>query len=659
VRSIHGPTAAAQPPRRAPGLLCTLALASALAAGLVPPPAWAAGAARPPSATPGATQPQRVALVIGNASYREAPLVNPANDARAIAAVLREAGFTVLLHVDLDQRGLAAAVREFGERLRKGGVGLFYFAGHGMQIKGRNYLVPVGADIQREDEVAYAALDAQAVLDKMESAGNGTNLMILDACRNNPFARSFRSASQGLAPMEAPVGTLVAFATAPGAVASDGTGSNGLYTQHLLSAMRRPGAKVEDVFKQVRAAVRRDSQGKQIPWEATSLEGDLYIVEPPPPPPPPAPPPDPNQALEASLWNLVRDSNDPLELRAFVTRFPQGRYAATARARLAALADRVAAAAPPAPALPAPAVAVAPVPVPVPVPVPAPVAPAGAKPPATVAAAAVPMPQRDEEARHRRTQELLAEFGRRAPGTAAVPQPLPASGRDDAGRDQRTAELLADLRRPASAGPAASLAASPAVAAGGGDRWSMRVIDRWNGQVLRHYTLGVAQVDAAGNRITGSGSVYDALMRPSRVISRDSGETVTYSSPPLRWWEGMQPGQERKQELRITVSQPGGGLVRETFVQARARVAGIETVEVPAGRYEAFRVEMTATQRVERPGQADSHEAWTHTFWYVPELRYYAASELEVRDRAGALVRREREELTSLVLKGGDLRASR
>ncbi|MCZ8111072.1 MAG: caspase domain-containing protein [Betaproteobacteria bacterium] len=657
MRSIHRPTAAAQPLPRAPGLLCTLALAAALAAALVPPPAWAAGAARPPSATPGATQPQRVALVIGNASYREAPLVNPANDARAIAAVLREAGFTVLLHIDLDQRGLAAAVREFGERLRKGGVGLFYFAGHGMQIKGRNYLVPVGADIQREDEVAYAALDAQAVLDKMESAGNGTNLMILDACRNNPFARSFRSASQGLAPMEAPVGTLVAFATAPGAVASDGTGSNGLYTQHLLSAMRRPGAKVEDVFKQVRAAVRRDSQGKQIPWEATSLEGDLYIVEPPPPPPPPAPPPDPNQALEASLWNLVRDSNDPLELRAFVTRFPQGRYAATARARLAALAERVAAAPPPAPVSPVPALA--------PAAAPAPTAPAGARPPAlapataTATAAAVPMTQRDDEARNRRTQELLAEFGRRPPGAAAAPQPLPAAGRDDGSREQRTAELLAELRRPGSAGPAASPPPTPAVAAGGGDRWSMRVIDRWNGQVLRHYTLGVAQVDAAGNRITGSGSVYDALMRPSRIISRDSGETVTYSSPPLRWWDGMQPGQERRQELRITVSQPGGGLVRETFVQARARVAAIETVEVPAGRYEAFRVEMTATQRVERPGQADSHEAWTHTFWYVPELRYYAASELEVRDRAGALLRREREELTSLVLKAGDLRASR
>ncbi len=135
-----------------------------------------------------------------------------------------------------------------------------------MQIKGRNYLIPVSVEIQREDEVAYQALDAQAVLDKMESAGNGTNLLILDACRNNPFARSFRSASPGLAQMDAPVGTLVAFATAPGSVASDGRGQHGLYTDHLLRSMREPGVKVEDVFKRVRAAVRKDSGGKQIPW---------------------------------------------------------------------------------------------------------------------------------------------------------------------------------------------------------------------------------------------------------------------------------------------------------------------------------------------------------------------------------------------------------
>ncbi len=230
----------------------------------------------------------RVALVIGNAAYRDAPLLNPVNDAKAMAAALREAGFDVKLHTDIDQRAMAAALREFGDKLRRSSVGIFYFAGHGMQIKGRNYLVPVNAEIQREDEVAYGTLDAQAVLDKMDSAGNGLNLMILDACRNNPFARSFRSAAQGLAQMDAPVGTLVAFATAPGSVASDGQGQHGLYTQHLLQEMRKPGAKVEEVFKRVRAAVRRDSAGKQVPWEATSLEGDLSFFTSPATAPAPA-----------------------------------------------------------------------------------------------------------------------------------------------------------------------------------------------------------------------------------------------------------------------------------------------------------------------------------------------------------------------------------
>ena len=117
-----------------------------------------------------------------------------------------------------------------------------------MQIRGRNFLIPVRSNIAHEDEVAYAAVDAQSVLDKMESAGSGTNIVILDACRNNPFARSFRSATQGLAQMEAPVGTLVAFATAPGRRAADGQGRNGMYNSHLLAAMKQPGLKVDDVF---------------------------------------------------------------------------------------------------------------------------------------------------------------------------------------------------------------------------------------------------------------------------------------------------------------------------------------------------------------------------------------------------------------------------
>lgn len=315
-----------------------------------------------PAATSVATASQRVALVIGNGAYRDAPLNNPSNDARAMAQALKDAGFEVSLQVDADIQGMLTGLRRFGDQLRKGGVGVFYYAGHGMQIKGRNYLIPINSVIQREDEVAYQAVDAQAVLDKMEAAGNGTNIMILDACRNNPFARSFRSAQQGLAPMDAPVGTLVAFATAPGSVASDGRGSNGLYTQHLLNAMREPGAKVEDVFKRVRSAVRRESKDKQVPWEATSLEGDFYFIA------PTDKAPSASAALEESMWALVKNSSDVLELKAFVARFPASVHAPEVLARLKQ-------ASPAAPALQAPAptpTAVAPSPQPTPQTQPAP-----------------------------------------------------------------------------------------------------------------------------------------------------------------------------------------------------------------------------------------------------------------------------------------------
>ncbi|MGH8642247.1 MAG: caspase family protein, partial [Burkholderiales bacterium] len=227
--------------------------------------------------TAGHAAERRVALVIGNSAYKQAPLVNPGNDARAMAQVLRESGFTVKELRNLNQAGMRRAIREFGDDIAKGGVGLFFFAGHGMQIRGRNFLIPVGSDIEREDEVEDQAVDARLVLEKMASAKNALNIVILDACRNNPFISSFRSSIVGLAAMDAPAGTLVAFSTAPGQVAADGTGDNGLYTQHLVSYMREPGLKVEDVFKRVRSAVRQESGGRQTPWENTSLEADFYF----------------------------------------------------------------------------------------------------------------------------------------------------------------------------------------------------------------------------------------------------------------------------------------------------------------------------------------------------------------------------------------------
>jgi hypothetical protein len=227
---------------------------------------------------------ERVALVLGNSAYTSAPLTNPVNDARAMVRVLRETGFKVISKENAGQKEMQLALREFGDALSNGGVGLFYYAGHGMQIKGRNYLIPVDARFEREDEVAYGSLDANQVLDKMDAAGSRLNIVILDACRNNPFPRSVRSAGSGLAQMEAPVGTLIAFSTAPGSVASDGSGKNGLYTQYLLATIKLPGINIEDVFKRVRTNVRRDTDGQQIPWESTSLEGDFVFVPQPPKP---------------------------------------------------------------------------------------------------------------------------------------------------------------------------------------------------------------------------------------------------------------------------------------------------------------------------------------------------------------------------------------
>jgi len=224
----------------------------------------------------------RHALVVGNAAYQSAPLLNSVNDATAVAKVLEKAGFKVDLKLNASQKQLQDAVTSFGDKLKGGGAGLFYFAGHGVQIKGRNFLMPVGAEIKREDEVPYKAVDVQQVLDKMDTAKNRVNVVILDACRDNPFARSSRSGSGGLSQMDAPIGSLLAFATSPGAVASDGKGSNGLYTQHLLANIERPGMSIEEVFKRTRLGVRLDSNGQQVPWENTSLEGDFYFFAPSP-----------------------------------------------------------------------------------------------------------------------------------------------------------------------------------------------------------------------------------------------------------------------------------------------------------------------------------------------------------------------------------------
>lgn len=260
----------------------------------------------------------RIALVVGNASYEDSALANPVNDAGDMAKELKRLGFTVTLRTNQNADQLKELISDFGDQLaRSKGVGLFYFAGHGVQVDGRNYLLPVGRRYRREKDVELFAVESRAVLARMEEAGNPLNIVILDACRDSPLPPESRTAgSRGLARDTAPSGALIAYATAPGRTADDRRGArNGLYTGHLLQALREPGLRLEDVFGRVRDAVERDSARQQSPEEVVKLRGQPFYFMPPlasagSPPvlsPPPAPRPEPVMPPGPRVGEVFRD----------------------------------------------------------------------------------------------------------------------------------------------------------------------------------------------------------------------------------------------------------------------------------------------------------------------------------------------------------------
>ena len=242
-----------------------------------PSPAASISTLPTPSSSTLSTSGRRLALVIGNATYKVRPLLNPRNDADDVSKVLRNTGFEVIDLRDATLAQMRAAVRQFGERLMSNDVGLVYYSGHGIEVRGKNYFIPVNADIKASDEVADQALDVSLILAKMDTAKKGVNILIVDACRDDPFGRSFRSNSRGLATMDAPQGTLIAYATAPGSVAADGTGRNSPFTKHLVRAMQVPNTPIELMFKEVRRAVREETKNQQTPWENSSLIGNFYF----------------------------------------------------------------------------------------------------------------------------------------------------------------------------------------------------------------------------------------------------------------------------------------------------------------------------------------------------------------------------------------------
>jgi uncharacterized caspase-like protein len=227
----------------------------------------------------------KIALVIGNADYKIKPLRNAVNDARSVASAMRDVGYNLIMRENASQASMIDAMKEFWVRSRRSEARVLFFSGHGLQHKGRNYLVPVDMVIENEEDVPRKAASVDEVIEKLNENTRGVNVVILDACRTPPVAGSTRtrggnlgaarSLGSGLAQVNAPQGTLIAFSTAPGSVAYDGVDGSSPYTRHLVEQLRTPGQSVEQLFKRVRIGVARDTANKQVPWESSSLMGDF------------------------------------------------------------------------------------------------------------------------------------------------------------------------------------------------------------------------------------------------------------------------------------------------------------------------------------------------------------------------------------------------
>lgn len=303
----------------------------------------------------GATPERRLALVIGNDSYKSLKrLDNGANDARAMERELKAVGFEVILKVNAGRKEMHTAINEFGGKLASGSVGLFYYAGHGIQSAEKNFLIPVDADLQSEDDLVADAIDVGRVMQTMEAARNKLNIVVLDACRDNPLPKGGRSGARGLAVVQAPTGALVAYATGPGKVAQDGDkGGNGVYTGELVKALREPGLKLEDVFKKAGNGVMEKTAGKQVPWTQISVLGDFYFR--PPVVNAVATQPNGGADKESLFWQTIQGSQNPTDFEDYLTQFAGGTFAGLAKRRLEALKGaQLASIAPTAPPKPEP-----------------------------------------------------------------------------------------------------------------------------------------------------------------------------------------------------------------------------------------------------------------------------------------------------------------
>jgi hypothetical protein len=419
-----------------------------------------------------AADPSRLALVVGNDAYPGAPLSNAVNDAKAMADLLGKAGFGVDLRTNADRGTLLDATKRFAEAAAASEAKLvfFYYAGHGAQLDWRNYLLPVDARVNTSADLPAQCLDLASLLTALARAKGRTFVIVLDACRDNPFGASYRPAQKGLSQFDAPPSSLLAFSTAPGSVAADAAGSggqSGLYAEHLVRELGVPATRLEDALKRVRLAVRIASKGAQVPWESTSLEGDVFLF------------PTARKLSEAELeaeiqrdleaWNRTKGSKDAKDWIAYLREHPSGRFAEIAQTRLAYFVARDEAARTPV------QVAVAP-----------------AQPPPAAPAAA--------EARPREEAQLVVPESGPAPVLMRPSSNPNSAGSYAIGRDYSVGDEVVYLQSdPVYGGPATRLA------------WRITKVDLDADRV--EINDGFIVIDAMGNAVVWQGSVFEPRLQ--------------------------------------------------------------------------------------------------------------------------------------------------
>ena len=628
-----------------------------------------------------ASDPSRLALVIGNSTYRDSPLVNPVNDARAVAGLLGQAGFTVSSQLDAQRVGMMAAIERFAADVNKSETRLvvFYYAGHGAQLDWRNYLLPVDALVENENQLRQSCVDLNQLLGQLGKSRDKTFVVILDACRNNPFGASFQPAQKGLSQFDAPVGSLLAYATAPGNVASDGAGKNGLYTENLVRELSVRGVRIEDALKRVRLNVRLASGGAQIPWETTSLEDDVFIFsdgkkklteE------------EQEQLLEADLneWARIKTSRKIDDWVSYLRNFPNGRFAEIAQTRLTRLLTPIvkpgsvsAAVTTPAPAQPAPEHVAAAAPETVgatarqqatdvacaspsdglkrnlmvrdncavmasaPVPTPTPVAVVVAAAPTPVAVA-VPSTAAVPELVAAVVAAPLASL---ANAVASAPVPAPVAAEPVAQSAPATPAIELAPARPL---PSVMQVSDNPFSAGRyplGRKYSVGDTATYRNSDL----LTDVEGESSRLRVTGVDLDLDRIELNNGKFIMDS--MGNYLRTPFGG-ESDVPQQFNPSELQIgkawkagwKQSSPRQG---DEVISLDLRIAAFEKIRVPVGEFMAFRLEIRGWHRRDR-----GYFRREQRIWLVPGINFAVKGEILMRNPQNRLVRTDRLELMSL-----------